>query len=214
MSDHGTGIPALEVARHATCYPAPPALEWRIRSALRTAHRPERNAAWTRGFALAATLAAVSIVSWNGALLTASSPQGDIVAEEVVTAHVRSLIGEGHLNDVLSTDRHTVKPWFSGKLDFAPPVRDYGSAGLRLTGGRLDYLDGRQVAALTYAHERHVVNVFVWPDRSGHDTQPVAVSRQGYSMQHWTQGAMSYWVVSDVEPQVLASLTNLIRASP
>ena len=214
MSDHDMGTPGIELIRHATYYRAPPALQWRIRSALRSAYRPERLAAWTRGFALAATLAAVSIVSWNGALLSASAPEGDVVAQEVVTAHIRSLLGEGHLNDVLSTDQHTVKPWFSGKLDFAPPVRDYASVGLRLTGGRLDYLDGRQVAALTYAHERHVVNLFIWPAPSGQDAPPVALARQGYSMRRWTKGGMNYWAVSDIDPARLASLTDRIGQSP
>ena len=213
MSDDNMGTNGIELARDATYYRAPPSLEWRVRSALRSAHRPERSAAWTRGLALAATLAAVSIVSWNGALLTAGPP-GDVVAHEVATAHIRSLLGEGHLNDVLSTDQHTVKPWFSGKLDFAPPVQDYASDGLRLTGGRLDYLDGHQVAALTYAHDRHVVNLFIWPAQSGEDAPPDALSRQGYSMRHWTKGGMNYWAVSDIDPRLLASLTDRIRRSP
>jgi anti-sigma factor RsiW len=214
MSDHDMITPDTELGRYATYYRAPLALQSRIRSSLHAAHRPERHATWTRGFALAATIAAVSVVSWNGALLTAGPSENEMVAQEVATAHIRSLLGDGHLNDVVSTDQHTVKPWFSGKLDFAPPVQDYASAGLRLTGGRLDYLEGRQVAALTYAHERHVVNLFIWPAQSGQDAPPMAVSRQGYSMRHWMKGGMNYWAVSDIDPQQLASLTDLLRKSP
>src|SRR6185369_11951506 len=99
MSDRDPGVPGIELSRHATYYRAPPALQWRVRSALRTAHRPERLAGWARGFALAATLATVSMVSWQGALLTAAPPREELVAHEVATAHIRSLLGDGHLND-------------------------------------------------------------------------------------------------------------------
>jgi anti-sigma factor RsiW len=214
MSHAGTAMTEAELVRHATYYRASPALQGKIRTSLRFVRPPGRFDGWARGFAMAATVAAVAVVSWKGALLTAGSTGDDALAGEVTTAHVRSLIAEGHLHDVLSTDRHTVKPWFSGKLDFAPPVEDFADAGLPLTGGRLDYLAGRPVAALTYAHQKHVVNLFVWPAQMPRDMSPVALSRQGYSMEHWTEGGMSYWLVADVEPRQLASLANVIRKVP
>jgi len=214
MNNPDTAMTDAELIRHATYYSASPALQGRIRTSLRFVRRPTRFDGWARGFAMAATVAAVAVVSWKGALLTASPAADDELAGQVTTAHIRSLIAEGHLHDVLSTDRHTVKPWFSGKLDFAPPVEDFADAGLPLTGGRLDYLAGRPVAALTYAHQKHVVNLFVWPAQTSRDVSPVALSRQGYSMEHWTAGGMNYWLVADVEPRQLVSLANVIRKVP
>jgi anti-sigma factor RsiW len=116
-------------------------------------------------------------------------------------------MGERHLNDVESTDQHTVKPWFAGKLDFAPPVRDIANAGFALHGGRLDYVNGRAVAALTYRSRQHVVNEFVWPS-SAAEAKPVVLARQGYSVLHWTRDGMEHWAVSDMSPALLAPLAE------
>ena len=127
--------------------------------------------------------------------------------EELVAAQVRSLQVE-HLNDVASTDQHTVKPWFAGKLDYAPPVRDLAQQGYPLVGGRLDYIARRQVAALVYHHRKHAINLYVWPSRDG-DEAPASQLREGYSLVHWCHEGMEYWAVSDLNAEELKDFAKL-----
>ena len=120
-----------------------------------------------------------------------------------------------HLADVASSDQHTVKPWFNGKLDFSPTVVDLAAQGYALDGGRLDYLDNRPVAALVYRHPPHVVNVFIWP--SGDDTaiaatKPEILTRQGYHLFHWTQSGMAYWAISDLNLAEMQTFVQLLQA--
>jgi anti-sigma factor RsiW len=116
----------------------------------------------------------------------------------------------GHLTDVLSTDQHTVKPWFAGKVDFSPPVADLGAAGFPLVGGRLDYAAGRPVAAVVYRRGAHVINLFVWPAPSARDSREVAEGRQGYNLVHWTRGQASFWAISDLNLAELRQFTALL----
>ena len=134
----------------------------------------------------------------------------DAIAQEVVSSHVRALMGE-HLLDVRSTDQHTVKPWFLGKLDFSPPVTDLAQAGFPLTGGRLDYVAGRPVAAVVYTRGRHTINVFVWPETS--DAVPSSDVRaiRGFHVRHWARGGMSYWAVSDVNDADLDQFVDALQ---
>jgi anti-sigma factor RsiW len=135
----------------------------------------------------------------------------DALGAELVDSHVRSL-QQDHVADVASTDQHTVKPWFTGKLDYAPPVRDLAAQGFPLEGGRLDYVNHRQVAALIYHRHKHVINLYVWPTGQG-DTAPGSQVREGYSLVHWRSGGMEWWAVSDLNGEELQQFAQLLIAA-
>ena len=143
----------------------------------------------------------------------ASSPtQTERIAQDVVSAHVRSLM-PGHLTDVPSSENHTVKPWFAGKLDFSPPIADLSAEGFLLVGGRLDYAAGRPVAALVYRKGEHFINLFVWPAASAHEVAESADARQGYHLLFWTRGQTNFWAISDLNAAELRQFADLVRAS-
>lgn len=126
----------------------------------------------------------------------------------LVSRHVYSM-GQGHLFDVASSDQHTVKPWFQGKLDFSPPVLDLASAGFNLLGGRVDYIDGKPVAALAYLYKKHIVNAYIWPGEKSQSSQPS--TRKGFNLVHWDDGAMQIWVVSDVDAVTVSRFSQAWR---
>jgi len=212
MNQKTTG-PDIEpsVARDATYYKAPESLRRRISESIETEAREQARPVMWRWGGMAAAFAMVGLVSWNAALYTARGDGEERLLAEIGSAHVRSLMVEGRLNDVISTDQHTVKPWFQGKLDFAPVVTDFATAGFTLAGGRLDYLDGRPVAAVTYHHRLHNVNLFEWP--AAGESAPELVTRKGYSFVHWTHGGLQYWVVSDAAGAELLRFAQLLSAS-
>jgi anti-sigma factor RsiW len=191
---------------------APDALRAQLRSALRsaaetTSTRPAIPPLGWRSLALAASLALVALGSWHVASDRAATAA---IGEQVLTSHVRSLM-PGHLIDVVSSDQHTVKPWFNGKLDFSPSVYDFAGRGYPLMGGRLDYLGGRPVAALVYGRRQHLINVFLWPATNG-DTEGADVStQQGYHLLHWTTPQYTYWAVSDLGLAELRDFVKLLR---
>jgi len=189
------------LVRLAPYYEAPARLRARVSG------RADRPRVSPRLIALAA--AAVLAVSVGGGLtlLRSTAQRRGVMVDDIVNGHVRSLQAQ-HLFDVESTDQHTVKPWFLGKLDFAPPVVDLASRGFPLVGGRLDYQAGRPVAALVYQRQKHTINVFVWPTaESG-----AGVSEQslrGFHVRHWVRDHMTFWAVSDLND---AELTEFARA--
>jgi anti-sigma factor RsiW len=161
-----------------------------------------------------AAAAAILVTVYLGAQLITSQRAGDYgteLAAEIVDAHLRSL-QPGHLVDVVSTDQHTVKPWFDGKLDFSPPVHDFSDQGFPLQGGRIDVVHGRTVAAVVYARRKHFVNVFIWPTNEN-DSAPSSGSRQGYQWAQWRKGGMEFCAVSDAAPSALEQLRNLIESN-
>jgi anti-sigma factor RsiW len=218
--DEITGQKALRAAlrRHATYFIAPSHLEHRLKAvlALKTERKssPARRA-WhwfgqSNWLNPAAALASVIAVAWSASLYLALPSAGDVLAEEVVAGHVRSLMAN-HIADVISTDQHTVKPWFNGKLDFSPTVTDFAAQGFPLVGGRLDYLDHRPVAALVYRHAQHPINIYIWPATAGQEAPPRTLTRQGYHLAHWIEGGMVYWAVSDVDPHELQHLVAILQ---
>ena len=192
---------------------APDELRTRIRAALRSAagipvtRRTMSPLGW-RSLALAASLALVALGSWQ---VASNRAAGAALSDQVLMSHVRSLM-PGHLTDVVSSDQHTVKPWFNGKLDFSPSVYDFAGRGYPLIGGRLDYLGGRPVAALVYGRRQHLINVFLWPvTRQGPADDRAAATRQGYHLLHWTTRDYEYWVVSDLGTAELSQFAGLLR---
>ena len=174
----------------------PKDLESRVRAAVRRSAappRPARTFGW-RWLAAAASLPSMGVLAAALLLVVRGPSSRDLLNQEIVSAHVRSLMAD-HLTDVLSSDQHTVKPWFNGRLDFSPDVRDLAAEGYPLVGGRLDYVGGRGVAALAYQHRKHTINVFVWPEgRAGSGE----ASTRGYNLIYWTASGNHYAAVSDL----------------
>ncbi len=154
---------------------------------------------------------AVSLTALAASLmLYIATPGGSpSLDDEAVSEHIRSLMGT-HLIDVVSSDHHTVKPWFAGKLDFSPPVGDFAGAGFALIGGRIDYLQHRDAAVLIYRHGKHVINVFIYPDADGTDRMTGSEER-GYNTLSWTRDALHFVAVSDMDAAELQRLAGLLR---
>lgn len=191
--------------------PAPAAFREKLQARLRAEtpapagavvpFRPRQAGSWRRlaeigaGFGVGAAAAAAAVL-----LLVA--PAGPGLDDLVVADHVRAL-QPGHLLDIVSNNQHNVRPWFNGRIDFAPPVKNLADAGFPLTGGRLDYLNGRTIAVMVYQRRLHPIEMLVWPANGAADTEPVRSSRNGYTLYHWTQGGMTIWVISDlIDPEL------------
>jgi anti-sigma factor RsiW len=168
-----------------------------------------KRAAWG-WLAVAAAILMVLAMSWRIAPGLGWRANSDLLTQEIVSSHIRSLQPD-HLFDVRSTDQHTVKPWFNGKLDFSPPVRDLSEDGYPLVGGRLDYVDHRAVAALVYQRRQHLINVFIWPEAKGTEEALQTSSVQGYNIIPWEGGGMYQCAVSDLNKGELEQFTELLR---
>lgn len=217
MNPHQDAALDALVKDRATRYEAPAELRGRIGMALqRTDSAPAkplrrlRWPVWRQWFNVGIAFVCGLLASVAVTRLYPIADEQDRLAQEVVSGHVRSLM-VAHLADVVSTDQHTVKPWFAGKLDFSPPVYDFASEEFPLTGGRLDYIEQRPVAALVYQHRKHTLNVFVWPSGSGVSRASKLQSRQGFNLASWEDSGMQFWVVSDVSPEELQTFARLLR---
>jgi anti-sigma factor RsiW len=171
---------------------------------------PANTSRWQRRqfMALAASVLLAVFASGSTTYLLMRPAPEDPLAEEVVGSHIRSLMAD-HLIDVASSDQHTVKPWFDGRLDLAPAVVDLKAQGFTLLGGRLDYIDRQPVAAVVYQRAKHLINLFAWPSGGAHPPLR-AMTIRGYNVLSWTAGDLAYWAVSDVNPKDLAVLQRLI----
>jgi anti-sigma factor RsiW len=194
---------------------APDVLKARIRSSLGASNlepevaKPVRRS-WMR---LAAAGVLIAVVSSGVTVAALRSTSGDRPAEQaLLDSHIRSLM-PGHLTDVASTNQHNVKPWFNGRLDMSPSVPNLDSAGFILTGGRLDYVDRRPVAAVVYMRRQHVINVYSWPTPSAADQTAREVTRNGYHLVRWRSGGTELWAVSDLNLAELDQFVALFSAS-
>ena len=217
VRDHLDGCPACRrrvaerealgrLVRAAPYYQAPQRLRARVTARTTTSVSMRRFIPWA---AAAVLVLAIGAGITRGRL---SPARGDAMLDDVVNSHVRSLMAD-HLFDVQSTDQHTVKPWFLGKIDFSPPVVDLAPRGYPLVGGRLDYLDGRPVAALVYERRKHTINVFVSPERDDALAAMDGRTVRGFHVHHWTRDGMSFWAVSDLNDAELTEFARALQAS-
>lgn len=205
------------VAEPSLYFQAPRGLERHVRSAVRKAARAETSRpawswtwswkapTWLVPFAAAALVTVVTLHVWT------QHWTEDQKMQEIVSAHLRSLM-VNHLTDVASTDQHTVKPWFEGKLNFSPPVINPAADGFPLIGGRLDYIGDYPTAAMVYQRRKHYINLFISPAKQTATTKEEQLSRHGYNLAHWVQAGMEYWAVSSVNRNDLQQFVRLVRA--
>ncbi len=201
-----------DIRTQATRHTAPAHLQQSVRAAVRKAassEAPPRPVRWNWMAVAASVLLCVSL-AWNLAFLRSRSSEKDILAQEVLSSHLRSLIGT-HLLDVPSTDQHTVKPWFNGKLNFSPDVKDFSSQGFPLIGGRIEYIGDQPVAALVYQRRKHLINLFTWPSRSSSQSGYSEEKQSGYNLVFWNQDGMTYWAVSDLALTDLEQFVHLYK---
>ena len=204
------------MANPSLYFKAPPDLERKVRSAMRAAAGNETSPPawrwtwnwlrpmWLAPFAAAALVTVVTLHFWT--LNWAENQR----RQEILSAHVRSLMGD-HLTDVASSDQHTVKPWFTGKLTFSPMVIDPTAEGFPLIGGRLDYVAESPMAAVVYQRRKHYINLFISPANQNATAKEELLTRRGYNLLHWQQGGMEYWAVSDVNKGDLQQFVQLVR---
>jgi anti-sigma factor RsiW len=197
------------ISKDTPAYRAPAHLRKRVRSALRREATGTRQSfspwlMFASGAAIAAVLTAAVLFQ------TMRAARGDAIVDQIVANHVRSLLA-AHLVDVASSNQHTVKPWFDGKIDFAPVVRDLSVDGFPLVGGRLDYLDGKTVVALVYQRNKHPINLFITPAQVNRNSSPTMTIRRGYNVLSWTNSGMNYWAVSDLNATELRQFEKLFE---
>jgi anti-sigma factor RsiW len=225
VEDHIAGCPAcaakLKAYREMSTviagadlrYAAPAGLRRRIEASLPQAQAPTRapsRRSVLRGFAMGSAVSAIAATGLVAIVLRNDDQQR--IESEIVSAHLRSLQA-GHLTDVISTDQHTVKPWFNGKLDVAPPVIDLTAQGFTLIGGRLDYVDARAIGAIVYRRRQHVINLFVAQTASTESRSPKMETIQGFNIRRWSDRGLNYWAVSDLAADELAEFGDKFESA-
>ena len=218
-----------QIAKADLRYTAPPALRTKIEallpkptpkslpeslskslpSSISIAQAPSRRSI-LQGFALGSAVSALAATGLVAVVLRADDEQR--IMSEVVSAHLRSLQA-GHLTDVVSTDQHTVKPWFNGRLDVSPPVIDLTSKGFTLVGGRLDYIDARAIGAVVYRRRQHVINLFVAQTPSTERRAAKIETVQGFNIRRWSDRGLNYWAISDIGADELAEFGDKFEAA-
>jgi anti-sigma factor RsiW len=218
---HCAALRASFVARRAALreslprFTAPAELAGKVRAALHLEEAPTRTTRPARvswpiwnvmGIAASLAFALVAGYTWGTA-----HARGNLLMDEAVSEHIRSL-QFNHLSDVASTDQHTVKPWFAGKLDFSPPVMDLADAGFPLVGGRLDHMDGRPAAALVFHRRTHAINLFIWPSARD-EVSPRETELNGYHVRSWSQGGFNFLAVSEIPAAELSEFAAAFQAA-
>ncbi|HTK08158.1 MAG TPA: anti-sigma factor [Ktedonobacteraceae bacterium] len=198
------------ISTDAPRFQAPELLQKRIRSALRKESKTPVRLFSRSWLSIVAALACVLLAIWGLTSLRDTFFPANSQANQLVSSHLNSLLAN-HLVDVPSSDQHTVKPWFDGKLSFSPAVVDLAAQGYPLLGGRLDYINNTEVAAIVYKHRKHIINLFVWPVAQGQGSGMGTETLRGYNLIHWTQGGLNYWAVSDLDLTELQQFATLIQ---
>ena len=193
-------------------FSAPAELRQKLKTELRPRAESRRLLGIWNWFAAATTGVAVICLALLLSLTLTRPSARQQLAQEIVSSHIRSLMAN-HEMDVASSDQHTVKPWFDGKLDFSPPVKDLAAQGFPLIGGRLDYLGNRAVAALVFHRYKHVINLFIWPTEEGDSEPAVAEPINGYNLIYWSRSGMTFWAVSDLNEKELMEFVQDFEAN-
>jgi anti-sigma factor RsiW len=205
---------ALKKSVRATKFSAPDDLLARIQTELRRSRAPAAPVRSTPGpwLLTGLAIAASFLVGFFVAQTLSHRSAEQTLLAQLTDNHVRSLLGT-HLIDVASSDQHTVRPWFEGKLDFAPPVEDLTSQGFPLVGGRVEYISGRPVAALVYQRRKHFINLFIWPTAAGAEKVTASRSQRGYNILHWRSNGMNYWAISEIATDDLRKFAAAFAAA-
>ena len=198
------------IAAAGAQYKAPLELRKRIENALPQPKAVPNRRAVLRGFAMGSAVSALAATGLVAIVLRHDDMER--IQSEVVSAHLRSLQA-GHLTDVISTDQHTVKPWFNGRLDVSPPVIDLTAQGFTLIGGRLDYVDARAIGAVVYRRRQHVINLFVSQTANTERRAAKIETIQGFNIRHWSDRGLNYWAVSDLATDELADFGDKFESA-
>lgn len=203
LSDH--------IRLHAPRFSAPERLVEAVRSGIRAEGDRPRRSPWRPAlWAAAAVLAVVTL----GAAWLLRPDASETLQRQVAASHVRALLVDSHRVDVASGNAATLRPWFQAKLDYLPPVQDWAADGYALTGGRIDYVDGRPVAVLVYRRGAHVISVSVWPAAESTPRDHRTAARDGTNLLWWREGDLQYWLASDATPTDLLHFHHLIEGRP